>query len=257
MSQLILVVIFFTVGLFIGSFLNVLIDRIARNEKFFSGRSYCEACRHPLSWRDLIPLFSFIFLRGKCRYCQEKIPVWLPVVELTTGLAFAFTYYISQDSFPLLVFLRLVLACFVIILFFADLKYRLVYDIVIYPAILTGLVYQLVFFNWSLPINYLVTPFLTAAFFFFLYLITKKRGMGLGDVQIGFFMGLLLGWPKIIVALYFAFLTGALVGIILMITKKAKMKSAVPFGPFLLTGTVVALIWGEKIYQSARLILIQ
>jgi prepilin signal peptidase PulO-like enzyme (type II secretory pathway) len=241
--------IIFVIGLFVGSFLGVSVDRVARDEKFLSGRSYCESCRHPLSWQDLIPVFSYLFLGGHCRYCQAKIPLWLPVVELSTAGAFALVFWQSWGLAWWLVFLRLVIAAFLIVIFFADLKYQLVYEGVIYLALGVSFIYQLVVTNgWVGLVNLLLSSLVVGLFFYGLYLLTRKKGLGFGDVQIGFLMGFLLGWPKIIVALYLAFLTGALLGIILMIANLAKLKTKVPLGSFLVLATFISWFWGEELF---------
>lgn len=238
----------FLIGLLVGSFLNVLIDRIARNEKFVFGRSYCESCQHLLSWQDLIPLFSFIFLAGRCRYCRARIPLWLPVIELVTALVFVLVAWWFFELAWGLIFLGLIIASLLIVVFFTDLKYRLVYGIIIYPALLITLVYQIAIFgSWVGLISPLLASLATGLFFYLLYLLTKKRGLGFGDVQIGLLMGLLLGWPNIVVALYLAFLTGALTGIILIIAGRAKMKTAIAFGPFLVLATFIAWFAGGKL----------
>ena len=240
----------FIIGLFIGSFLNVLIDRIAREEKFIFGRSHCESCHHLLSWQDLVPLFSFLFLNGRCRYCRAKIPLWLPIVELATGIIFFLTTWFSWGFSWELVFLRLIIASLLLVIFFADLKYCLVYGVIIYPILAIILIYQFIFHGyWPVLANPLLSSLGTGLFFYFLYFFTKKKGLGLGDVQIGLLMGLLLGFPNIIVALYLAFLTGALVGIILIIVGRAKLKTAIPFGPFLILATFIAWFIGDQIVK--------
>ena len=237
-------------GLFTGSFLNVLVDRIARDEKFIFGHSYCESCHRFLSWQDLVPVFSYLFLSGRCRYCRAKIPTWLPIIELSTAGALALVFWQSWGLVWWLVFLRLVIAVFLIVIFFADLKYQLVYEGVIYLALGVSFIYQLVVTNgWVGLVNPLLSSLVVGLFFYCLYLSTGKKGLGFGDVQIGFLIGLLLGWPRIIVALYLAFLTGALVGIILMIRKRAKLKTQIPFGPFLVLATFVAWFWGTKLFS--------
>jgi len=246
-------IIVFIIGLLVGSFLNVLVDRIARDESPFGGRSYCEHCYHPLSWQDLVPLFSFLFLRGRCRYCKNKIPLWLPLIELVTGLVFALIVFWSWGLPWGLVSLRLIIASFLVVIFFADLKYRLVYGAIIYPALITVFIYQLIVLKSLANLaNPLLSSVLTGLFFYGLYLLTKKRGLGFGDVQIGLLMGLLLGYPAIVVALYLAFLTGASTGIILMILGRAKLKTPIAFGPFLVFSAFVAWFFGEKVFGLAK-----
>jgi len=246
-------IIVFVIGLVIGSFLNVLVDRTARDESLFGGRSYCESCRHSLSWPDLVPLFSFIFLTGRCRYCKSKIPLWLPLGELVTGLVFTLIVFWSWGLAWWLVTLRLLIASFLVVIFLADLKYRLVYGLIIYPALITVFIYQLIVLKSLANLtNLLLSSVLTGLFFYGLYLLTKKRGLGFGDVQIGFLLGLLLGYPAIIVALYLAFLTGASTGIILIILGRAKLKTPIAFGPFLVFSAFVAWFFGEKVFSLAK-----
>jgi len=252
MELLLEVFFIFLFGLFVGSFLGVLVDRVSRDEKFLLGRSYCESCHHPLSWQDLVPVFSYLFLGGRCRYCQAKIPLWLPAIELLTAGAFTLVVWQSWGLVWWLVFLRLVIAAFLIVIFFADLKYQLVYEGIIYLALGASLVYQLIAASGLVGLfNPLLSSLATGLFFYGLYLLTGKKGLGFGDVQIGFLMGFLLGWPRIVVALYLAFLTGAVVGIILMIANLAKLKTRVPFGPFLVLATFVSWFWGEKLFGLA------
>jgi len=254
----------FVIGTFIGSFLNILIDRLKRRETIVWGSSHCEKCRHKLIWNDLIPIWSYIRLGGRCRYCHSPIPFWLPVVEVMTGLLFALIALVLQfltSDFSWLNIATLlhyyIVGSLLLVIFFSDLKYHFIYDQIIYPAIGITLLYYLFnfFTHYELRItNYLLSSFLAAAFFYLLHILGPKLfhrdTMGLGDVKLAFLMGLLLGYPKIIVALYLAFLTGALVGVILIAVKKAKMKSQIPFGSFLVGATLVVWFWGERIIKS-------
>lgn len=262
----------FFFGTFIGSFLNVLIDRPARGETVFWGSSHCEKCNHKLVWNDLIPLWSYIRLGGRCRYCRSPIPFWLPLVELATGLMFVLiTCFFSPLSGELsLINIATLLHYYLVgslllVIFFSDLKYHLIYDSIVYLAIGVTLLYHLFCFfmpnvlpitHYALPItNYLFSALLSAAFFSLLYAlgpkIFRQDTMGLGDVKLAFLMGLLLGYPKIIIALYLAFLTGALVGVILILVKKAERRSQIAFGPFLVGATFVVWFFGEGIWEAA------
>jgi len=259
----------FFFGTLVGSFLNVLIDRPARGETVVWGGSYCESCHHKLACYDLIPLFSYLRLRGRCRYCHSPIPFWLPVVELTTGLTFVLITYLffplgAGGELPLInvatLFYNYVLAGLLLVIFFADLKYHLIYDQIIYAAVGLALLYRILsFFSFPgyqfLTSNYHLLSALAAALFFYLFYFLGPRifhqdTMGLGDVKLAFLMGLLLGYPKIIIALYLAFLTGALTGVILILGKKAKMKSQIPFGPFLVASTFISWFFGEQIWEA-------
>ena len=256
----------FVIGAIIGSFLNVLIDRPTRGETVVWGSSHCEKCRHKLVWNDLIPLWSYIRLGGRCRYCHSPIPFWLPLVEAVTGLLFVlialfFQPLISNFSFTIPYLISIIyyftVSSLLIVIFFSDLKYHLIYDQIIYPAIGITVIYRIFIFftNYQLSItNYLFSSLLAAAFFYLLYWlgpkIFHKDTMGFGDVKLAVLMGLLLGYPKIIIGLYIAFLTGALVGVILILVKKAKLKSQIAFGPFLVGATLIAWFWGEKIINK-------
>jgi len=271
----------FVLGLFVGSFLNVIIDRLPRKETIAKGRSHCEFCKKELTWYDLIPLFSFLFLKGKCRYCHKSIGVFYPIIEFSTGILFLTTFVfvyglnfqfsifnfqsISQflifnslifnpQTLISLVYYLFIVSSFIII-FFEDLKFGIIPDKVIFPAIIITLAYLFTIHN-SLFIIHLSSAFGAFAFFLALFLITRGKGMGFGDVKLVFLLGLILGFPKIILALYIAFLTGALLGIILILWKKKKsIKESIPFGPFLIMGSLIALFWGEFIYSHVLILL--
>jgi len=249
-----MIIFVFVLGLCLGSFLNVLIDRLPKGEQVIGGRSYCDHCYKKLGFFDLIPLLSFLFLKGKCRYCGKKISFYYPLVELITGLCFLFILTISLE--PLIVkCLLLTVICCLIVIFFTDLKYGIIPDEPVVAGVLASvpLVLSASINNSAIPLfrysgfQNLMTGTLTSASFFLLFLITRGRGMGLGDVKLAFLMGFLLGWPKIIVAIYLSFLTGALVGVILILIKKKKFGQTIPFGPFLVLGTLIAQFWGEQI----------
>lgn len=250
------ILLIFIIGLCIGSFLNVVIDRMPRNESIVKGRSYCESCKKTLQWFDLIPIFSFLFLHGKCRYCQKKIGNHYILVEFTTSLFFVITFLFVQSQYPassLVAWIHVLYYLFIIssllAIFFIDLKFGIIPDKIVYPSIVVTLLY--VFFYTQPPFAFLSAA---GAFLFFLIIAvaTRGKGMGFGDVKFAIFMGLFLGFPKIIVAIYLAVLTGAIVSIILVIRKKKKfIGGTIAFGPFLVLGTLISLFWGEAIIKIA------
>lgn len=234
----------------------MLIDRIPQGQSPFKGRSYCDKCKKTLRWYDLIPILSFVFIRGKCRYCHFPISFYYPLVELLTGLMFVFVYFyfLKVDLLFTIYDLRFlanylyylfILSSFIIV-FFTDLKYGIIPDVILYPAIAVTAI-----FNFQLSIiNYSLSGLGAFLFLLSLYLLTRGKGMGFGDVKLAFLKGLFLGFPKIVAALYIAFLTGAIVGLILIIWKKKRLLgSTIPFGPFLVLGTILSLFLGEKIVQ--------
>jgi len=244
----------FLLGLAVGSFLNCLIFRLEKGEGFLLGRSYCPKCQHQLNWLDLIPLFSFLLLKGKCRYCRQKISWQYPLVELATGILFLspLIYWAERPIIFQELFFYWVIFSFAIVIFVYDLKHYIIPDKVIYLAIVIALIFNFQFlilrelstFKFSL-----LSALGASLFFLIVVLVSRGEWMGEGDVKLAFLMGLLLGFPNILVALFFAFLIGAIVGIGLVISGKKTLKSEVPFGPFLVTGTFIALFWGERIVE--------
>ena len=253
MSDSLLSFIIFLLGIAIGSFLNCVIYRLENGQSFLKGRSFCPHCKHRLSWQDLIPLLSFLILRGKCRYCQQKISLQYPLVELATGLLF-----VSIFNFQLLPTLSLfittlylfITSSFLIIIFVYDLKHYIIPDKIIYPAIILALIFNFQFLiskQFSIFNPSILSAFGAAAFFLAIVLISRGRWMGMGDVKLAAFMGLFLGFPNILVALFLAFFIGAAIGIGLIILGKKTLKSEVPFGPFLVAGTFIALFFGQNL----------
>jgi prepilin signal peptidase PulO-like enzyme (type II secretory pathway) len=232
----------FLLGLAVGSFLNCIIYRLEKNESFLKGRSYCPNCHHTLAWQDLIPIFSFLILRGKCRYCGKKISLQYPLVELSTGILFVLIFNVA--AFDLRTIYYLIISCFLVIIFIYDLKHYIIPDKVIYPAIALTSIFNFKFLIFKYSI---LSAFGSAAFFLLIFSISRGKWLGFGDVKLGFLMGLFLGFPKILVALFFAYLIGAIIGIGLVLAKKKTLKSEVPFGPFLVTGTFIALFWGNQL----------
>jgi len=250
----------FFLGLFFGSFINCVVYRLNNGLSPLKGRSICPKCKHQLAWFDNIPLLSFILLGGKCRYCGKPISWQYPLVELASG---ALTLSIFNfQFFPSIAGSRcggtifnLIITYSLLAIFVSDLVYTTIPDELVYPTLLIVFIYLLIF----RPLNFLISNFLisfsTAGFFYLLVLITRGRGMGLGDVKLAGLMGLILGWPKIIIALYLAFLTGAFFGVILILLKKKKFGQHIPFGPFLATATFISIFWGEKIWLWGERIL--
>jgi len=223
----------FFLGLAVGSFLNCVIYRLETGGSFLGGRSFCPHCRHKLGFWDLIPVLSFLWLRGRCRYCQERISFQYPLVELTVGILFVLIHLNSATAF-----LAYVIVPFLIVIFVYDLKHYIIPDKVIYPVIALVLIFN--FSAWPSALG-------AAAFFAAIVLISRGKWMGLGDVKLAFLMGIILGFPNILAALFLAFLAGAIIGIGLIALGRKKMKSEVPFGPFLVTGTLIAMFWGEEL----------
>jgi len=240
----------FFFGASIGSFLNVLIDRLPQDKKI-TGRSYCDHCRHQLALYDLIPILSFFLLKGRCRYCGKKISFQYPLVELITGILFIFIF--KDSPFSRTVLLWGIASCFIVI-FFSDVKYHLISDYIFWALFGFSLMLKL-FKNFSLieVLNQVqddIFSGLIVAFpIWLIYFLSKEKAMGLGDVYLSAILGFLLGWQKGFLALYLAFVLGGIVGFLLIIFGRKKLKSKIAFGPFLIIGGLVMLFWGDEILK--------
>lgn len=246
----------FLFGLCVGSFLNCVIYRLEKGETL-KGRSFCPCCKHLLSWQDLFPVLSFAFLKSRCRYCKEKISWQYPLVEIITAIVFVLVASLSFGKnattsrvFDVIniLFLFYVVSSLIII-FIYDLKHYLIPDKILFPAIIATIIYNLI--NYQHILSSLFAVLASSGFFLLIFLFSKGRAMGFGDVKLAVLMGLLLGFYGVLAALFLAFFFGAIIGTILMVFGKRsagwRMKSEIPFGPFLIAGTFVALLWGSQV----------
>ena len=245
----------FVLGTIIGSFLNVLIVRYNTGLGLLR-RSFCFSCERELSWYELIPIVSFFLQKGRCRRCGAKISWQYPLVEISTGVLFVVIFWslglnwligMGIFGFAKLAFLFYIVSALIVILVY-DLKHYEIPDKVLFPAIGITIVFQAIT-NSSQILNYLLAIFIGAGFFFTIFLISKGKWMGFGDVKLAILMGLLLGYPNILSALFVAFFLGAIIGVILMLFKKKGLKSEIPFGPFLVLGTLLAHFFGNSLIQ--------
>ncbi len=239
----------FLLGLAIGSFINCAVYRVY-TEQSMRGTSFCPHCRHSLFAKDLVPLLSWVFLFGRCRYCKEKISVQYPLVELAVGLVFlsSYLFIVPALSLATLFYLFFVLSLLSFV-FVYDLKYYIIPDFAVFSLIGIALLYRFFHFFTEGDVNNLLYPVFSAlgafVFFFLIFYLSKGKGMGFGDVKYVIFMGLFLGFPEIIVGLFLSFSLGAIIGLILLTLKKKGMKSEIPFGPFLITGTILSYFFGD------------
>lgn len=256
----------FIIGVICGSFLNCVIWRFYVNESAAHGRSYCPKCRHKLSWYDLIPLFSFFLLQGKCRYCKKPISWQYPLIEALTGVVFvvvAWVFYpgifIGDFSFLGLakLFAYWAILSSLIVVFVTDIKWYLIPDGAVISGSIAAIFLNVLYFqdNYEIlnrfDVNIIIDPFLAAffsmAFFLMIFLISKGKWMGFGDVKYSFLMGLILGLPDVLIAIFLANFFGAIIGIGLITAGKKTMSSEIPFGPFLVVGTLAALFFSSPL----------
>ena len=234
----------FMIGAAIGSFINVLVDRLIHGESIM-GRSHCDHCKKTLLWYDLFPIFSYLVIGGKCRRCHTKLSLEHPVVEILTGLLFIGTWIIVPLG-SLILYWGIVSCAWVI--FLSDVRYKLISDYMQLAFFLCIFFQKILdkasFFSLLTDCFAAITILLPI---WLIYVISRERAMGLGDVILAGIIGFALGIGKGILALYCAFIVGAVIGVFLLISQKKGMKSAVPFGPFLLIGMVIASVWGDKL----------
>jgi len=249
--MLILTLFVLIIGFFLGSFLFVVAERGGKGKSFVVGRSKCDNCNHVLSWHELIPVVSFLLQRGRCRHCNAKLSLWYPLSELLTGLVLALIFL---TTFPLglvpVILLEVISLCFLTICF-SD----ILYEIIPFPLVVISSITALLLIYLASPselVSHLLSGLGAGLFFLVIFLVTKGKGMGLGDVLYVICMGLLLGFPGIFFGLYLSFVIGAIVSLILVLLKKKKLHGGtVPFGPFLVLGTFIMIIWGKEIVQIA------
>jgi len=257
------IALLFLFGLMLGSFLSVVVGRLETGETVIFGRSKCPKCKKVIKGYDLVPVFSFIFLKGRCRHCQEKISLFYPFIEIITGTLFALLFWRFFGSFTdtnlyIFLFLHLFVIANLVVVFFYDWFYYIIPDKIVFPTLSMLVVFALIdiFLRSSSGFDFLsysnvnIWPLLLGViigggFFLILVLLSKEKWMGWGDVKLGLLLGVLLGFPNILVALFFAFVTGSIYSLALIGMKKKKMKDIIPFGPFLVIGGIIALFLGK------------
>ncbi|MCD6359172.1 MAG: prepilin peptidase [Dehalococcoidia bacterium] len=234
---------FFLLGLAVGSFLNVCADRLPRRQSLIRPPSHCDVCQHRLCPLDLIPLLSYLYLKGKCRYCGAPISYRMPVVEAATGITFVVLW--SRLGFSVELPLAMLFACLFIIIIVIDIEHHLIFNRVIYPAI--GLAFLLPLLSANYEITSAVLGGVTGAGILFILVLIFPAGIGMGDVKLAALVGLLIGFPEIFIALFVASLVGGVVAVGLLLFKVKGRKDAVPFAPFLIAGFTVAVLYYNEI----------
>ncbi|MFH1226190.1 MAG: prepilin peptidase [bacterium] len=245
------IILSFLLGLAVGSFLNCVIFRLEKGEKFWHGRSHCFSCQKELGFRDLIPIFSFIRQKGRCRFCRKKISWQYPLVELATAVLFSATVLLRLDSGLAIaygwLFRDWLFIAFLIIIFVYDLKYYLILDKVIVPAIIIALAFNLILgLTWQ---SLVLGGLIGGVFFLFQFLVSRGRWLGGGDIRLGVLMGAVLGWPGVAIAITLAYFIGSIFSLILLALKKKSWQSQLPLGTFLTIATVITMFWGQEILR--------
>jgi len=240
-------------GLLVGSFVNAWEWRTRMRKPIVFARSECTKCGRGIMWHDNIPVFSYLFLRGKCRHCRERISIQYPIVEAISfilhlisalvHLGHSFTvssaWLVVRDSLAIVVLL---------FVFVYDLKYREIEPkIVLGFAAIFGLANVYIFHLNVIQI--VIGMVVVGGFFGLQYAISRGRWIGGGDIWLGIMMGALLGWPASLVALFLAYVGGAVFSLAMIIARKQKFLDETPFGTYLSVATLVALWWGQNIIK--------
>ncbi len=253
--MLLIVTYIILLGLIIGSAINAIVWRLYVGRSWVKGRSVCPECNHTLAGKDLVPIFSWLLLGGKCRYCRAPIHWQYPAVEAATAALFGLSAY-ALHPMDAWTWVRLVLwlamLTLLIILAVYDARWMLLPDKIMIPAVFLGLVYvvfeALRLHSIMSARGPLLAALITGGIFYVLVAASKGRAMGGGDIKLAFVMGLLLGLRGMAVALLVAFDTAAIVGLALIIRHRRRLRGTrIAFGPFLVLGTVVAFLYGHAI----------
>lgn len=243
----IFIIFIILIGLVIGSFLNCLIWRLYKDETI-GGRSYCPHCRQQIAWYDNIPVLSFVLLKAKCRHCHKSISWQYPLVEIATAVLFLLAFYkdVFSDQFSFLLVRDWLLIVTLIIVFVYDLRWQLVPMNVIWPMCAAMFILNIFLgFSW---LTIIITAASATAFFFAQYVLTKKKGLGEGDIWLGLLLGLAFpDFSQLLAIMVISYGIGAAVSLGLLLSHKKEGKSKIALGPFLASGAIITLIWGEQI----------
>ncbi len=232
-------------GAAVGSFLNVCIDRLPRRQSMLRPASHCDGCRVSLRWMELLPIVSFLVLRGRCRYCQVSIPRRSPIVETIMAAFFGLLVYYFSLGTQSAIF-AFYIAIFTLI-FFIDLERGIIPNRVIYPAASVA-----VLLSFFLPevglVRALIGGILGFGLLFGIYL-AARGGMGGGDVKLAGLIGLAAGFPAVVPSLLLACLGGGVTASVLLGLRRKRRRDPVPFGPFLAVGALAGLLWGTQMVE--------
>lgn len=240
-------------GLVIGSFLNVVIARLRSGERGWRSRSECPLCHAVLRPSELVPVVSFLMLKGKCRSCRQPISWQYPLVELSTMALFLAAFFVRDGAAGMpggewLRFVRdLTFISALTVIFVVDLLDMVVFDSVTLPMIAIAAAFNLAL--GMKPLGLLWAVLAGGGFFLFQYLVSKGRWIGGGDIRIGAMIGAMLGFPGVIAALFIAYIVGAVVAVVMLALKKTTWSSQLAFGTFLSLATVAVLLFGDRLWS--------
>jgi leader peptidase (prepilin peptidase)/N-methyltransferase len=240
----------FIFGTIIGSFLNAVLWRLRTRESIVIGRSHCTTCEHVLAPGDLVPVLSFLLLRGKCRYCKAGIHPSYILVELAVGALFLLFASRAFANGPLdgigmsRLLLQWYFAAALTLVFVYDLRYMLIPRALTLPATVVAALAGLAL--GMSPVGMALGMIVGGGIFWLQYVVSKGRWIGGGDISLGVLMGAMLGWPLTLVALFLAYVGGALICSVMLLSRRSVWNSQIPFGTFLSVATLATLLWGAQ-----------
>ena len=244
----VIVVYLFIAGLFFGSFFNCIANRLSKNESIIRPGSHCENCKHELSWYELIPVFSYIFLKGKCKKCRTKLSIWYPLTEIATGLLYAFSY--MRFGFTIETLISITITSILITTFISDIKYYIILD----EVIVVGLIIIIILMYFNAGLSGLAKCFIGSLFIGVVMTLIKLIGdkafktesLGWGDIKLSLIAGFILGIRLGAVYIFFGSLIALPFGIFFSFKQKSRI---IPFGPFLSISLLV-IYWLSPIFYS-------
>jgi Type II secretory pathway, prepilin signal peptidase PulO and related peptidases len=240
---LIIYTIVFLYGIVIGSFLNVCILRIPAGESIVTGRSHCDNCKTKIKWYDLIPVLSYFLLRGKCRNCKAKISIQYPMIEALNGILYVLVFYCKGVCILSAVYCLAISA--LLVLSMIDLRtHTIPFGINLFIFFLGVIRLLLDYQHFSV---YLIGFFAVSGFLYLIYLVTRGKGMGGGDIKLMAAVGLLLGWKLIMLAFFLGCILASIIHPIRM--KVKKQGKVLAFGPYLSAGIIIAVLYGDKLIE--------
>lgn len=243
----------FVLGSIWGSFCNVCIYRLPNDQSIVKGRSFCPSCKNQIKWHDNIPFFSFIFLKGKCRNCSNKISSQYFLVEFISVISFLGIYYIYGISTTTL--LLIILSIFFIIIFFIDLKHYIIPNELIFPLMVVGFIKsfdpnlnQTIFPNYINSLIGGVFGYLIIwSIIFFYKKVRNKEGMGLGDAKLMSVVGFWFGWASIPFTIFISSIVALILVIPSLLKKTRDMSAQIPFGPYIIIGCILYVSFANQI----------
>ena len=262
--SMILLLFIFMIGLSVGSFLTAFTYRVPTGKNISKGRSYCPKCKNTIKWYDNIPLISFLLLKGKCRNCSEKISKRYPMIESVTAFSFVIIalyscgciyqsagngicQYFNIFGTHTAPYLFVVSAIFIAV-FVTDFEHQIILDELVFLLFILTF-FMIILYSPGTVFVRLLSGFIASLFLLLLHLVTRGRGMGLGDVKLALAGGMILGWPLTLVWVGLSFVIGGAIGVLLLLNKRIKFGKQIAFGPFLVLAFFITLIFGENIFM--------